>query len=55
MQGYLSGSSEIHDESVVIIKCIDGKVTEVLPYNMNISLPNNYNDLRKLASNYLDK
>ena len=28
--GYISGSSEIHDESVVIIKCIDGKVKEVI-------------------------
>lgn len=50
MQGSINGSSEQHDESVVVIKCKDNKVIEISPYNMSsISLPTTYAALIQLA------
>ena len=51
INGSIYGSSESHDESVVIIKCVNGKVTEVNPYNMSsIQIPTSYNELIDLAN-----
>ena len=45
------GYSEQHDESVVIIKCINNKVIEITPYNMSsIQIPNSYYKLVDLAN-----
>lgn len=46
MSGRTSGSSEQHDESVVVIKCKNGKVTEIMPYNMSVNIiPKDYKKL----------
>lgn len=43
--------SEQHDESVVIIKCINDKVIEITPYNMSsIQILNSYDELVDLAN-----
>ena len=49
--GSMFGYSEQHDESVVIIKCINDKVIEITPYNMSsIQIPNSYDELVDLAN-----
>ena len=49
--GSMFGYSEQHDESLVIIKCINNKVIEITPYNMSsIQIPNSYYELVDLAN-----
>lgn len=59
ISGFSSGSSETHDESIVIVECKDNKVTKVNPYNMsNVQFPFNMYKLATLANScgiYLPK
>lgn len=55
--GRISGSSssysEQHDEISVSVECIEGKVTKIIPYNMNeLEIPLNYLSLKALANYY---
>ena len=53
INGSIHGSSESHDESIVIIECKDGKVTKIQPYNMNnINIPASYSKLLKFADSF---
>ena len=46
MSGRMAGSSEQHDESVVVVKCVNSKVSEIMPYNMSTNIiPKDYRKL----------